>query len=70
MKLRTRLFGKNAFSEKNLNYKILSGDYYNAEIKCKNCGFTTIVYFKKGVHINDVINTVKCSNCDCRLEKI
>jgi hypothetical protein len=70
MKLRVRLFGKNYFTEGNLYAKkALAEDYYTMIVTCKNCGRTTTVSVKKGVHLNDIITGVKCSNCECRLEK-
>ena len=70
MKLRVKLFGKNIFIDGSPYAKrALAEDYYRVIAKCANCCADTTVYIKKGVHINDVITAIKCSNCECRLEK-
>ncbi len=70
MKLRVKLFGKIIFRmgdayQKKVNPK----DYYWMTVRCKNCNIDTDVAIKKGIRLNDVITGVKCSNCECRLEK-
>ena len=70
MKLKVRFFGKNILRtgdpyEKKIDYT----NYYPMTVICKNCGKMTQVLVKKGVHLNDVITAVKCSNCAVRLEK-
>jgi hypothetical protein len=70
MKLKVRLFGKNAFSaEKEIPKKIDMKNYYLINVICKNCNQSTSIAVKKGVHINDVITGVRCKFCECRLEK-
>lgn len=71
MKLKVRLFGKNAFVEGSpYAKKALAEDYYTLIVECPNCKKTTTVSIKKGVHLNDIITGIKCSNCQCRLEKV
>lgn len=70
MKIKARLFNKNYFiSEDIYGTKIDIKDYYVISVVCKNCGSTTSIYVKKGVHVNDIISGVKCNNCEVRLEK-
>jgi len=71
MKLKVRLFGKNYFSEGSpYQKKVDYVDYYPLLVSCKNCNKPTQIYIKKGVRVNDIITSVKCNNCECRLEKI
>jgi hypothetical protein len=70
MKVRVRLFGKNVFIigtdyQKKANLQ----NYYQMVATCKNCNNITGIYIKKGVHFNNIIAGVPCSNCECRLEK-
>jgi RNase P subunit RPR2 len=70
MKLKVRLFGKNYFiSGSKYQYKVNIEDYYSVLVICNNCKNITVVYIKKGVRLNDIITSVKCDNCECRLEK-
>jgi len=70
MTLRVKLFGKNYFVEGSpYAKKTLANDYYGVIAKCANCCASTTLYVKKTVHINDIITGVKCSRCECRLEK-
>ena len=70
MKLKVRLFGKNYFvSGSPAELKVNLSDYYMMTVTCHNCNKFTLVYTKKGVHVNDIITGVRCSNCEVRLEK-
>ena len=70
MKLKVRLFGKNAFINGSAySKKALPENYYRFFKECKNCKAIILIYIKKGVKINDIITAIKCSNCECRLEK-
>lgn len=76
MKLKVRLFSRNFLVrqkiegiEKELPKSMNIDDYYSITYLCKNCNNTTDMYIKKGVHVNDIINKVKCNNCECHLEK-
>jgi len=65
-----RLFSKNVIiSGEKAESKINHENYYLTVVNCKNCGNNTKVYIKKKVYINDVIGTIKCHYCDCRLTK-
>lgn len=71
MKLKVRLFGKNAFVQgSSYEKKVDYANYYLMNVLCTNCKEGTNIYVKKGVHLNDVITAVKCRNCNCRLEKV
>lgn len=70
MKLLVKLFGKNFFTEGSpYQKKVDYINYYPILVICKNCNKSTQIYIKKGVHVNDIITSVKCSNCEVRLEK-
>jgi hypothetical protein len=76
MRLRDRLFGRNFLVrekiegiERELPKRMNIENYYTIIHPCNNCNSTTVLYIKKGVHLNDIITSVKCSNCECRLEK-
>lgn len=71
MKLKVKLFGKNAFVAGNkYEKKIDYADYYSLTVVCKNCNKMTQIFIKKEVHLNDIITGIRCNNCQCRLEKI
>jgi hypothetical protein len=70
MKLKVKLFGKNAFMqgspyEKKVDYN----NYYLIHVLCANCKEGMNIYIKKGVHLNDIISAITCKNCGCRLTK-
>ena len=70
MKIIVKLFGKNFFVENSpYSKKVNYDNYYFMILCCANCKHKTEVYVKKGVHLNDIITGVKCSNCECKLEK-
>ena len=77
MKLKVRLFGRNFLVtekvegiEKELPKGMNIDDYYDITYTCKNCESITAIHIKKGVHISDIITSIKCQNCEVRLEKI
>jgi transcription elongation factor Elf1 len=71
MKLRVRLFGKNYFAAGSpAELKVNLSDYYTSTVACPNCNASTVIYVKKGVHLNDIVTGVRCSRCECRLEKV
>lgn len=69
MKILIRLFGKNFFPYDKIPEKIKLVNYYVSIFKCQNCNATNNMYIKKGVHVNDVAEHIKCSTCECHLTK-
>ena len=42
--------------------------YYKIAILCGNCKSGDAIFVKRGVYLKDVILSVKCKNCGCRLK--
>lgn len=76
MKFLIKLFGRNFLVRekiegigKELPRGVDINDYYTMNVICNNCNNRTNIYVKKGIHLNDIITSVRCNNCECRLEK-
>jgi hypothetical protein len=76
MKFLVKLFGKNFLVsqriegiEKELPKGMNIDDYYTMNVLCANCKQEMSIYIKKGVHLNDIVTGVRCSNCEVHLEK-